>query len=86
MAKLHAYGFDADSLRMIRSYLVGRNMENLHGRKQRQKVDNEYSKWQEIYFGVRQGSISGLLLFNIHICDVLFAVKLMDIASYAMKL
>ena len=34
IAKLHAYDFEVDSLRLIYSYLVGR--------KQRVKIDNEY--------------------------------------------
>ena len=61
IAKLHAHGFEIDSLRLIYSYLVGR--------KQRVKIDKEYSTWQEILFGVPQGSILGPLLFNIHMCD-----------------
>ena len=72
---MHAYGFEIDSLRLIYSYLVGR--------KQRVKIDNEYSTWQEILFGVPQGSILGPLLFNIHMCDFFFVSKSTDIASYA---
>ena len=49
IAKLHAYGFEIDSLRLVYSYLVGR--------KQQVKIDNEYSTWQEILFGVPQGSM-----------------------------
>ena len=42
IAKLHAYGFEIDSLRLSYSYLVGRT--------QCVKIDNEYSTWQEILF------------------------------------
>ena len=63
------------SLRLIYSYLVGR--------KQRVKIVKECSTWQEILFGVPQGSILGLLLLNIHMCDLFFVVKSIDIASYA---
>ena len=33
--------------------------------KQRVKINHSYSSWSEILFGVPQGSILGLLLFNI---------------------
>ena len=64
-----------DSIRLIYSYLVGR--------KQRVKIDKEYSTRQKILFGVPQGSILGPLLFNIHMCDLFFVGESVDIASYA---
>ena len=75
IAKLHAHGFEIDSLRLIYSYLVGR--------KQRVKIDNEYSIWLEILFGVPQGSIVGPLFFNIQMCGLFFVAESIDIASYA---
>ena len=71
---MNAYGFERDSLRLIYSYLVGR--------KQRVKIGNEYSTWQEILFAVPQGSILGALLFNIHMCDLFFVAESVDIVSY----
>ena len=52
-------------------------------RKQRVKIDNKYSTWPEIIFGIPHCSILGPLLFNIHICDLFFVVESVDIASYA---
>ena len=71
---MHAYGFEIDSLRLIYSYLVGR--------KQRLKIDNENSTWQEILFGVPQGSIVDPLFFNNHMYDLVFVAELIYIPSY----
>ena len=59
-AKLSAYGFDMKALRFIDEYL--------QYRKQTIKISNTYSPWEEILYGVIQGSILGLLLFNIDLC------------------
>ena len=74
-AKLDAYGFDKSSLKLIHSYLSNR--------KQRVKINDRYSSWSEILFGVLQGSILGPLLFNIFICDVFYFLENFDIESYA---
>ena len=42
-----------------------------------------YSLWSEILFGVPQGSIVGLLLFNIFLCDSFQFFPDVDIANYA---
>ena len=47
-----------------------------------QKINSEYSSWEEILFGIPQWSILGSLLFNIFLCDLLFIMENIDIASY----
>ena len=71
IAKLEAYGFDHASLIIILNYLSGR--------KHRTKVNNYYSGWSFITFGVPKGSILGLLIFNIYINDIFYFV---DDANY----
>ena len=75
LTKLHAYGFSISSLRLIYSYLANR--------KQRTKFSLSYSSWEEILFGIPQGSILGPLLLNIFLCDMLFVLSQTDFASYA---
>ena len=49
IAKLDAYGFDKNTLKLVNSYLTYR--------KQRVKINDKYSSWSEVLFGVPQGSI-----------------------------
>ena len=49
IAKLHAYGVDIPSLKLLHSYLTKR--------KQRVKLNGKYSLWSKTIFGVPQGPI-----------------------------
>ena len=51
-------------------------------RKQRVRVNNSYSIWFEIVFGVPQSSIFAPLLFNIFLADLFFILNKIDIANY----
>ena len=75
VGKLHSYGFSLNALRLIHSHLSNR--------RQRTKVNESYSSWEEILFGIPQGSILRPLLFNIFMCDLFFIVNKIDFASHA---
>ena len=75
IAKLHAYGFSLAVLRLVPSYLSYR--------KKGTKINESYSSWEEILFGVLQGPILGNLLFNIFICDLFIMLDDIGIANYA---
>ena len=63
------------ALRFVHSYLKNRM--------QRTKINSEYSSWEEIMFGVPQGSVLGSLLFNIFLWDLFLIMENIDITSYA---
>ena len=64
IAKMYAYGFSIDALKIVRSYLSDRWC--------RTKIDGSYSNWQKILRGMPQGSVNGPKWFNIYLNDLFF--------------
>ena len=75
IARLEAYGFQIDALRLVHDYLSNR--------KQRVKLNETFSSWRDIEYGVPQGYILGPLLFNIHMYDLFYFLDNVGIANYA---
>ena len=73
IAKSEAYGLEISARRLIHAYLINR--------KQSVKVNEAYSSWKDIIFGVPQGSVLGPLFFNLS--DLFYFLEDFDIASYA---
>lgn len=67
IAKLNAYGVSCKACDLINSYLSSR--------KQRVKLNGNYSEWLNIQRGVPQGSIMGPVLFNIYLNDLLLLLQ-----------
>ena len=76
VAKLSAYGFYNESLRLIQFYLSNGW--------QKTKINKSFSKWTNLLLSVPQGSVLGRLLFNIYLNDLFFLLDYTDVCNFFM--
>ena len=75
LAKLKAYGFSPNALKLMHSYL--------NNRKQQVQINNKFSSESTVIAGVPQGSIDGPLLFNLIINNLVFFIQQCTLSNYA---
>ena len=75
IVKVDAYGFSKNALTLSFSYLKRR--------KQCFQINNTYSIFQLLLSGVPQGSILGLILFNLFMDDLFMYIKNSDLHNFA---
>ena len=75
IAKLYGYGFNKESLKLLHSYLSNKQHRTITNKK--------FSSWQELIHKVPQGSVFGLLLFNIYLHDLFYLAESTNVCNFA---
>ena len=64
ISKQKAFGFQTDAWNLVFNYLSNS--------KKIAKINETFSSWKDIEYGVWQGSFLGPPLLNIHLCDLFY--------------
>ena len=75
IAKLHAYGSDESSLKLLHSSLLNRWCGT--------KIDNKFSSWAKLLKSILEASVLNPLLVNIYLDDLFFPPEYTDVCNFA---
>ena len=75
IAKLHAYGFDIKTLKLLRNYLTKSW--------QATKVNSSFSTWSELLQDPPQGSVLGSILFSNYLNDLFYLTEMTQACNFA---
>ena len=75
IAKLSAYGFKHDAMKLVYSYLTNR----WH----RPKINSASGSWEELTQEVPQGSVLGPILINIYLNDLFYLFEYIEECNFA---
>ena len=75
IAKLHLYGFDRSSLKLLFIYLNNR----WHGT----RINQNFSSWEDLLQGVPQGSVFGPPFFNICLSVLFYLTEFTEVCNFA---
>ena len=75
VAKLHAYGFNRDTLKLINGYLFSKW--------QRKKINKSFSSWAELTQEVPLRSVLGPLFFNNYLNDLFYLAESTEVCNFA---
>ena len=62
---------------------LSKALSYLKNKRQRVQINNKFSSSKEVIAGILQGSIDGMLLFNLFINDLFFFIYFKTLSSYA---
>ena len=71
----YACGFSLPALKLIHDYSSNRQ--------QTTKINHDLRSWEQVLFGVPQGSVLGPILFNNFLSDLFLVMKETEFTSYA---
>ena len=75
IAKLHAYRFNSDLVKLIN--------DHLSNKWERTKINTSFSSWAELIQGVLQRSVLGPLLINIYLNDLFYLAESTEVCKFA---